>query len=90
MSTVNDTMNAALGGLGHTGSLNERWLQWLQSKGAVSTITTMALKEAMAALGHPVSGPFHANATWKEYMEAQLGYTGDYNQITKDFWESIL
>ena len=87
MSQLNDAKFAALGTQGHTGSLTDRYLSWLQANGATSNSIPDAERELLLAQGAWVDPTRSLNDAWFVFLGSQ-GHTGALNDRWLSFWLS--
>lgn len=86
MATVNDLKFTALGALGHTGTVRERELSWLQSLGATSDTYNDAWREVGLTVT-PAGGDL--NELKQAYFLANGGTGESYSDIEYSFWENL-
>lgn len=87
MSDLNDLKFKALGDQGYTGSIGDRYLQWLQGNGATSDSIPDAEREVLAAQGVWVDPTRSLNDAWFLLL-GNLGYTGSLNDRWLAFWDA--
>lgn len=79
---INDAAFAALGVLGHTGSLNDRMLQWGNANHAG---TSGHVSDAILAALLNNGGSGNIQDAWRTALLAQ-GYTGSMADMQLQFW----
>ena len=84
MASLADAKFAALRTAGHTGSMSDMTLQWLQAGGATSPSLTDAWLEWLAVKGFPGGS---RNDGWFAYLRG-AAHTGSLNDMELQFWEA--
>lgn len=87
MATISDARFDALRTQGFTGSTSDMVLQWLQAAGATSNSIPVAKREVLVAFTLRPAETYHPNDYWYYYL-GQLGYEGDINLRTLQFWQA--
>ena len=83
ISLTDEVAYAAMEGMGYSGALPSKTVQWLQANGATSDILDQAWAEMLASRGYSYPRPY----SWSLLLKAQ-GHEGSLQEMEKAFWEA--